>query len=192
LIKAVLILQHGIIPGNLHFREPNEYIDFDSFRLKVVCSETDIDRDGIIGISSFGFGGTNAHVIIKGAEDTSRKEIRDVPMPFDRARAEPLGGYLAHDEAAHVEQEEDSAETPSREEIERYVIEQFRELTGIEEIDPDIELTEQGLTSLSATALISQLDSMFRVEVDADVLFEYPLLDQFVDHLAGLVAARPA
>lgn len=194
LIKAVLILQHGTIPGNLHFHQPNEYIDFDAHRLRVVASDTPLDREEIIGVSSFGFGGTNAHVIVRGAEEAVRKEVADVRVPFDRSRAAPLGDYLQAGRPG--EEREETVEAPravgtGRAGVEQVVTELFRELTGIEEIDPDIELTEQGLSSLSATELLARLEAMYHVEVDTDVLFEYPLLEQFVEHLTGLVEAHP-
>ena len=76
LIKSVLILYHGIIPPNLHFNQPNQYIDFDTYNLKVVSEQTKIDNQTHIGISSFGFGGSNAHIIIKGVDDTDSKKYR--------------------------------------------------------------------------------------------------------------------
>ena len=59
----------------------------------------------------------------------------------------------------------------------------FHELTNIKEIDPDLELTEQGLDSLSGTQFIMQLEAQLKTEIDTDVLFEYPLFDQLVDEI---------
>ncbi len=70
LIKAVLSVQKGSIPGNLHFRTPNEHIPFDQLRLKVVDKQQDwpeTEHPRRAGISSFGFGGTNAHAVIEQA-----------------------------------------------------------------------------------------------------------------------------
>ncbi|MGD9619482.1 SDR family NAD(P)-dependent oxidoreductase [Mycolicibacterium sp.] len=66
--KAVLALQHHTIPANLGYQKPNPHIPFDNLRLKVVAQHTDWTPKGRprrAGISSFGFGGTNAHVIIE-------------------------------------------------------------------------------------------------------------------------------
>ncbi|MBX7455191.1 acyltransferase domain-containing protein [Mycolicibacterium sp. 3033] len=68
--KAVLALQHDMIPANLGFRSPNPHIPFDNLRLRVVAEHTDwapAGRPRRAGISSFGFGGTNAHVVIEEA-----------------------------------------------------------------------------------------------------------------------------
>ena len=94
LIKSVAILNHGIIPPNLHFQQPNRYIDFQSHKVQVVTAETRIDHQAYIGVSSFGFGGSNAHVIVRGAEASARKKIRPLEIPFDRGRAASLDIYL--------------------------------------------------------------------------------------------------
>ncbi len=70
--KAVLALQHREIPGNLDYQSPNPHIPFDNLRLKVVDRPTewaDTGRPRVAGVSSFGFGGTNAHVVLEQAPD---------------------------------------------------------------------------------------------------------------------------
>lgn len=69
-IKSVLAVQRGKIPRNLHFNTPNPHIAFDQMRLKIVAEQQDwpsTDHPRRAGISSFGFGGTNAHVVIEQA-----------------------------------------------------------------------------------------------------------------------------
>ena len=70
LIKAVLAVQKGRIPQNLHFHTPNAHIPFDQLRLKVVAEQQEwpqTDHPRRAGVSSFGFGGTNAHAVIEQA-----------------------------------------------------------------------------------------------------------------------------
>jgi phthiocerol/phenolphthiocerol synthesis type-I polyketide synthase C len=68
LFKAILCLKHGAVPRSLHFETPNPAIDFEGGRLRVVDRFTPLSRrDGApltIGVNSFGFGGTNAHVVL--------------------------------------------------------------------------------------------------------------------------------
>ena len=70
LIKTTLAVQRGVIPPNRHFGEPNPHIPFDELRLKVV-DETlpwpPTVGPRLAGVSSFGFGGTNAHVVLEQA-----------------------------------------------------------------------------------------------------------------------------
>ncbi len=70
LAKAVLALNHGVIPPNRDYRNPNPHIPFEKLRLKVVAEQTpwpDRGRPRRAGVSSFGFGGTNAHVVLEQA-----------------------------------------------------------------------------------------------------------------------------
>lgn len=69
-IKAVLCLERGLVPPNLHFEKPNPKIPFDSLPLRVPTEEVAFpawDGPRRAGVNSFGFGGTNAHVILEQA-----------------------------------------------------------------------------------------------------------------------------
>ncbi len=70
LIKATLCLYHGEIPKNLHFESGNPAIDFDGLKLQVVAQHAQWP-DGTgprrAAVNSFGFGGTNAHVLLEQA-----------------------------------------------------------------------------------------------------------------------------
>jgi myxalamid-type polyketide synthase MxaD len=66
-IKTVLALQHQIIPPNLHFQELNPHIFLDNapFTIPVKAQPWPIgERPRHAGISSFGWSGTNAHLIL--------------------------------------------------------------------------------------------------------------------------------
>jgi len=75
LIKAALAVQRGEIPPNQHFDNPNPHIPFDELCLKVVDEVTRWPATGqprCAGVSSFGFGGTNAHVVLEQAPQAPR------------------------------------------------------------------------------------------------------------------------
>ncbi|MGF6881637.1 polyketide synthase 13 [Nocardia sp. GAS34] len=68
LAKVIMSLQHNVIPPNIRYAGPNPYIPFDEAHLKVVEAPTEFPRysgRATIGVSGFGFGGTNAHVVIQ-------------------------------------------------------------------------------------------------------------------------------
>jgi acyl transferase domain-containing protein/SAM-dependent methyltransferase/NAD(P)-dependent dehydrogenase (short-subunit alcohol dehydrogenase family)/acyl carrier protein len=68
LIKVVLALSHGRLPGQLHYRGPNPIIPWQRLPVRVVDTATDWnDGRRIAGLSSFGFTGTNAHAVIEQA-----------------------------------------------------------------------------------------------------------------------------
>lgn len=79
LIKTSLALKHGQIPPHLHLRNPNPDIPFDELQLHVPTTLEDwpaTDGPRYAGVNSFGFGGTNAHVVLQEAPSVSRKETR--------------------------------------------------------------------------------------------------------------------
>ncbi len=198
-IKGAVALNHGVIPPNLHFETPNQFIDFKSHPITVVAKETPIETQAKIGISSFGFGGANAHIIIQGAEDSVRKEILPLEVPFNRDRAVSLDTYLRLTETRREEvptAEPITAGTESEVAVEasdifKVVQEHLFKVTGVEEIDPDVALLDQGLDSMSATELFHHLQEAFRIELDIEVLFDNPLLDQFVAAIEKMVPRSP-
>jgi acyl transferase domain-containing protein len=83
LIKVALALRHREIPPSLHFEKPNPHISFDGLPLRVQTALVPWPAESgpaLAGVSSFGFGGTNAHVVLEeapptivGMPDTERK-----------------------------------------------------------------------------------------------------------------------
>jgi len=72
LIKVVLSLLHGAIPAHLHFRNPSPHIDWAHLPLRVptaLMAWPAIAGRRIAGVSSFGFSGTNAHVVVEQAPE---------------------------------------------------------------------------------------------------------------------------
>ncbi|HEX6270322.1 MAG TPA: amino acid adenylation domain-containing protein [Anaerolineales bacterium] len=70
LIKTVLALQHEAIPPHLHLKEINPYLSLEDSRLEIgtyLRPWKRRERPRFAGISSFGFGGTNAHLIVSEA-----------------------------------------------------------------------------------------------------------------------------
>lgn len=67
LLKSILILQRSIIPPQIHFETPNPHVDWRQMPLKI-CTESVSWNDEdcpLASVSSFGFSGTNAHVILE-------------------------------------------------------------------------------------------------------------------------------
>ncbi|ORX86871.1 ketoacyl-synt-domain-containing protein, partial [Basidiobolus meristosporus CBS 931.73] len=73
LIKTILCLEKSQIPPNLHFAKANNRIDLDKWRIKVPNSllawpKSEGSAPRRASVNSFGYGGTNAHVILDSAE----------------------------------------------------------------------------------------------------------------------------
>jgi acyl transferase domain-containing protein len=77
-IKMALSLKNKQIPPSLHFNKPNPYIPFDKLPLKLQSSLItwpQQETTAKVGISSFGFSGTNAHLILEEANLSHQEPI---------------------------------------------------------------------------------------------------------------------
>ncbi|WP_044241708.1 type I polyketide synthase [Chondromyces apiculatus] len=75
LIKVVLALEHHALPPHLHFKELNPNIDMVGSRFTIpteLLSWAPVSGTRCAGVSSFGFGGTNAHVVLEEAPPLPR------------------------------------------------------------------------------------------------------------------------
>ncbi|MEO8152056.1 MAG: SDR family NAD(P)-dependent oxidoreductase [Rhizobacter sp.] len=100
LIKLVLALQHREIPAHLHFSTPSPHIPWGDFALRVATEHTPwqpIAGRRIAGVSSFGFSGTNAHVVLEEAPavPAAPVAVRTVHLLALSARDEKALGALA-------------------------------------------------------------------------------------------------
>ena len=81
MIKVILSLEHDTIPPHLHFQRPSRHIPWERLPMVVPTEPTSWSRQPtgrrIAGISSFGFGGTNAHVVVEGSDSVAVQ--RDAP-----------------------------------------------------------------------------------------------------------------
>src|SRR4029077_14674381 len=77
LMKVVLSLQHKQMPAHLHFERPNPNIAWEETPVRVVERIREWDKEPgrrrIAGVSSFGFGGTNAHLVIEEGEPSPER-----------------------------------------------------------------------------------------------------------------------
>ncbi|AGP35405.1 hypothetical protein SCE1572_13250 [Sorangium cellulosum So0157-2] len=81
LIKTALALQHRRIPRSLHFTSPNPHVPWETLPVTVATASVPWAANGagrIAGVSSFGFGGTNAHVVLEAAPDLEPRQ-EDAP-----------------------------------------------------------------------------------------------------------------
>ncbi|MFJ6385658.1 type I polyketide synthase, partial [Kitasatospora sp. NPDC092039] len=114
LVKVALSLRHGTLPPSLNFRTPNPLIDLDALRLRMVTDGlpwAEADGTRLAGVSSFGLGGTNCHVVLsqppasaEGARATADGGSGVVPWVLSaaapealRAQADRLRSYLAEE-----------------------------------------------------------------------------------------------
>ncbi|REH28610.1 phthiocerol/phenolphthiocerol synthesis type-I polyketide synthase C [Kutzneria buriramensis] len=91
LVKAVLCLENQMVPPSLHADVTNPSIDLDGLGLRVANTPVALDpeRDVHIGVNSFGWGGTNAHVVL-------RREHGETPPANPACAGPPTVRLSAH------------------------------------------------------------------------------------------------
>ena len=77
LIKTILCIQNKYLPAHLHFDTPSPHIAWDQFAIDVTKDGREWqDAQRIAGVSSFGFSGTNSHVVVSQAPSPKRSGVR--------------------------------------------------------------------------------------------------------------------
>ncbi|SPM33936.1 polyketide synthase [Mycobacterium rhizamassiliense] len=191
--KVVLALQHDKLPPSINFAGPSPYIDFDGMHLKVIDTATDWPRYGgyaVAGVSSFGFGGANAHLVVR--EVLPRDVIEREPEPeaaiiapgdaaADPADAPALEGHaLRFDEYGEIITDEYAAAEPAYElpgvteealELKRVALEELAAQEESEPTKPLIPLAVSAfLTSRKKAAAAELADWMESPEGQASSL----------------------
>lgn len=108
LMKLALALRHRTVPPNLHFQTPNPRIDFTGLGVRVPTAPTPLGSPGatvLAGINSFGFGGANAHAVVRSVEPAAaapRPESDGPQLFLLSARSRPALEELARQQAEHA------------------------------------------------------------------------------------------
>ena len=107
LIKAALIVKHGVIPPTLHFQKPNPKCEFESSPFYVAPQLEEWKHSGSLrraGVSSFGVGGTNAHVVVEEPPATERGgRVNSNQLIVLSAKTETALQKMAGNLATHLE-----------------------------------------------------------------------------------------
>ncbi len=167
--KVALSLHNNKIPPSINYSGPNPYIDFAGVRLKVADSVSDWPRysgHAIAGVSGFGFGGANAHLVLREVlpedlvEPEPEPEVATEQTDTSGADAVYVGGVLVEDsddedsddealtegavvaaydyEAMEYGAESDEPELPGRTDEALRLLEVAREELEAEELPPPV------------------------------------------------------
>ena len=108
LIKTILALEHKQIPPSLHFEQPNPNIDFARSPFFVNTELRRWETNGTprrAGISSFGIGGTNAHVVLEEAPASASLDSSGSPQLLVlSARTQKALDHARTNLATHLDQ----------------------------------------------------------------------------------------
>jgi polyketide synthase 13 len=125
LAKMTLSLQHDKLPPSINYAGPNPYIDFDKEHLKVNDTVSEWPRysgHAITGVSGFGFGGANAHLVLREVLPSDLVEPQPEPEAVedksesDDANATYVGGVRMDEYGEFIHDEPEVDEYPAYDE----------------------------------------------------------------------------
>ncbi len=86
LIKAVLMLQHRVIPPQANFQQINPHIDLTGARLEIPTEVSEwrpVSGTRVAGVSSYGFGGANVHVLLEEDSNAAHAPLPQLDRPLE-------------------------------------------------------------------------------------------------------------
>ncbi len=118
LMKALLSMRNGIVPKHLHFNNPNPRVDWENLPVRIADEKTawplSGDHPPRAGISSYGWSGTNAHVIVEGFGQPAVQEEANGDVAWPVGGALPIGSSTEDGETETPDPDKALEERPAR------------------------------------------------------------------------------
>jgi polyketide synthase PksN len=202
IIKVLLAMKYGKIPGNPHFKELNPYIQLQDSPFYIVEKlrewERLRDREGReiprrAGVSSFGFGGANAHIVLEEYPKVTTGFTQSpgpnviVLSARNEARlkqyAGKLAGYLEDNSALRPGQ------VPEREilsQIRRDLLKTGSEILQVNEKELDVNetLKEYGLDPMGTKEFRDRINDRYHLELDPAVFAAFRSIESVTQYLS--------
>ncbi|MFJ4094051.1 amino acid adenylation domain-containing protein [Kitasatospora sp. NPDC089913] len=186
LIAAVLALRHRTLPGVRGFERPNPHLDLATTPFEIGAGSRPWPGGAprLAGVSSFGVGGTNVHVLVEEAPEGARGGPGGPLTPFDRKRH-----WLPSTPPPRPLQEEPGtgAAAPDWAEV---ALDLFAEALGTGRPEPDDDLFVLGGDSLTAQQLVAGAESRWQVELPFGTFLGDPTPERLAELLAGAGPAQ--
>lgn len=163
LIKAALILRHGEVPPEMPIETRNELCKFEETPFDLADAATPLpDEAGLCaGISSFGIGGTNGHIIIAPGDD-------DFPLSWSTPDAGTrFDGILRKRNARRAERRAGTADVSELDvedtgaEDADAVLAILKEHVSTSDFTLQSKLQDLGIDSIGVIMIIEELDGRF-------------------------------
>lgn len=203
LIKVALMMQQGVIPPSLNFERSNPLIPLEELKLRVVTQRQPWacgDGELVAGISSFGFGGTNAHAIVTTASaPTRRSAMATTQLPQWRRQRywiRPTSDHDATRQSVRVEPRKPGKQkAPINGNVSYSVGELMRLLqreladvlhTDLEMLDVDQSIVEIGVDSVMGMEVAYAVEDHTGLAVPLEILADAPSIKMLAERLRDL------
>lgn len=196
MLKAVLALHHRLLPPTTNYVKPNPAIDLNGSALRVLTQAEDwgapADGPRLAGVSSFGFGGTNFHIVLEEylPGRTGQAEAKSY------ASAVPVQSVVSQT----VQSIPQPAATftpaaPASDDVQAYVLSAIAEKTGYpaEMLDVNLDLeADLGVDTVKQAELFAMVREHYNIPRQDDLrLSEYNTIQKVIDFIAARRGAAP-
>jgi acyl transferase domain-containing protein/SAM-dependent methyltransferase len=201
-IKVLLALKHKKIPPSIHFKTPNEHINFKNspFYVPTQLQDWHTKPDGKrrAAVSAFGFSGTNAHLVIEeyirnvgNVGWVEQSETHHLPQLIvlsaknrDRlkASAQQLVDFLVPKSTTM----DNTISLQARQEICQYLLTTVSDILKVSDKDINLDeaLTDYGFDAMGLTALSHRINDKYQLEITPAIFSEYSSINALVQYLA--------
>ncbi|HIJ54486.1 MAG TPA: SDR family NAD(P)-dependent oxidoreductase, partial [Deltaproteobacteria bacterium] len=202
-IKVLLSMAHGKLPGTPHLKELNPYIELEDTPFYVVEKTKPWNRleDGNrrpiprrAGVSSFGFGGANAHVVLEEYQEpvfrvqSSEFKVKPQLIVLSAKNEERLLDYAKAllrfmDESARMPEpsEEKASREQTREALSTLVGDIFE--VAAKDLDPDETFESLGLDQVGSITLADKVNERYALTVNASHFMEYSSINRLTQYI---------
>ncbi|MBN2532031.1 MAG: SDR family NAD(P)-dependent oxidoreductase [Spirochaetales bacterium] len=200
-VKVIMAMKNKKIPASINYNTLNPYIDLKGSPFYIVHRTKEwehiVDKTGKpvprrAGISSFGYGGSNAHIVLEEYQgNTFKPADRDAPRLIvlsarnkDRLReyAQKFLNFLS----PGPDNQSDTRIDISIEDIKKCLINNVCRIIGInsDEVDPELEYTEYGFDMITLSSLAWLVNSELNVSITTALLHQYPTINLLAAYLS--------
>ncbi|REC60783.1 hypothetical protein DRF65_19435 [Chryseobacterium pennae] len=197
LIRIILQMQHDELVPTIHCEKPHPRFKFNESPFYPITARKKWDvQQKIAAISSFGFGGTNCHLILSKATQ-DKMNCKRIPLKVQR---QSENYWLGDTNSAVFEKEEVTPKTivtkplihGLENEIIRLIRNKIAQKTSIQPADilVDEGFMDLGLDSTVLIQLTSELGDDWNIELYPTLLFQYDTIRKFAAYIAATYSSE--
>ncbi|MBA1435134.1 acyl carrier protein [Bombilactobacillus bombi] len=160
-------LYYGVIPHNINFEYPNNNINFENSKVYINDKNQKIsDKNNYIGVSAFGFSGTNTHLVLEGSYH-NKKNVSSLSNDLQGQRC-CITDYLTY------------KKTPkSNESLDLKVQKILKTIFGYH-VNLSQSIYEMGGDSLTAFEIANQLNKSFKINISASMILSCKSIKEII------------
>ncbi|MCB0210439.1 MAG: enoyl-CoA hydratase/isomerase family protein [Anaerolineae bacterium] len=198
-IKVTLAFKHRMLPPSLNFEQPNPHLQFEDtpFYVNTALKAWSVEKGSRrAAISSFGFSGTNAHLVLEeyvdqrsGGRGQGSEAGQLYPIVLSAKNQERLRDYaeklLDFVQRANFLEEAEAASHPLQPTLQEDLAAMVAEIIQVEPqvIEVELMLDEYGLDQVQLSQLREKVAERYSIAVSPDLFLETPSIIAIADYL---------